>query len=131
MITYNISELNGGSSLNEAILYFLKSSGLEEAIKEIVKNAVNESSTQPEAAKANENSEYYTRSELCQLAHITETTLWRLEKAGIIRKIKLGRKNLYSRLDVDALLGSGGFHFLLKNQGKAGRVDKKRKEVRK
>ena len=123
--------MNGGSSLNEAILYFLKSSGLEEAIKEIVKNAVNESSTQPEAAKASENSEYYTRSELCQLAHITETTLWRLEKAGIIRKIKLGRKNLYSRLDVDALLGSGGFHFPPKNQGKAGRVDKKRKEVKK
>lgn len=121
----NTSELNGGSSLAEAILYFLKSSGLEDAIKDIVKNAVHESSTQPEAAKANEDSAYYTRSELCQLAHITETTLWRLEKEGVIRKIKFGRKNLYSRLDVDALLGSGGFHFPLKGQRKAGRTSKK------
>ena len=29
-----ITELNGGSSLAEAILYFLKSSGLEDAIKD-------------------------------------------------------------------------------------------------
>ena len=52
--------------------------------------------------------EYYTKSELCQLLHITETTLWRLENKGVIRKIKMGRKNLYLRSEIDAFIASGG-----------------------
>lgn len=116
-------QLNSNSSLADVILVFLRASGLQERIAQIVKEAVSDS-LQP-SQKPFENSEdsaYYTRAELCQLAHITESTLWRLEKAGIIKKIKLGRKNLYSRLDVEALLGSGGFRIPAK---------KKRKEVAK
>ena len=127
----NNHAINNNSSLADLMTYLIEASGLKERIAEIVKDAVSANLPSPQQQDNAEDSAYYTRSELCQLAHITETTLWRLEKASIIRKIKLGRKNLYSRLDVDALLGSSGFHFPLKNQGKAGRVDKKRKEVKK
>ncbi len=108
--------------------YFIEASGLQERIAEIVKDAI--AASLPSSQKQQDNSEdsaYHTRSELCQLAHITETTLWRLEREGVIKKIKFGRKNLYSRLDVDALLGSGGFHFPPKSENpqKAGRKAKK------
>ena len=73
-----------------------------------------------------DNDGFYNRDELCSLLHIAYPTLWRIEKAGILQSQKVGRKNLYSRLDVDALLGSGGFHFPPKNPNpkKAGRKAK-------
>ena len=119
--------INNNSSLADFMTYFIEASGLQERIAEIVKDAI--AASLPSSQKQQDNSEdssYYTRSELCQLAHITETTLWRLEKEGVIKKIKFGRKNLYSRLDVDALLGSGGFHIPPKNPNpkKAGRKAK-------
>ena len=89
--------------------FFIDASGLEERIVAIIKEAISGNLPSPQKLEYKDDSPYFTRSELCQLAHITETTLWRLEKEGIIKKIKLGRKNLYSRLDVEALLGSGGF----------------------
>ena len=111
--------LNGNSSLNELVVELLKASGLVEAVQNIVREALAEK--HPVNEKKNEDGNpYYTRSELLRLAHLTETTLYRLEKAGVIKKIKLGRKNLYSRLEVDALLGSGGFHFPTKKE-KEGR----------
>lgn len=125
----NNHAINNNSSLADLMTYLIEASGLEERIAEIVKDAVAANLSSPQKQQDNtEDSAYYTRSELCQLAHITETTLWRLEKEGVIKKIKFGRKNLYSRLDVDALLGSGGFHFPPKSQTpqKAGRKSKKK-----
>ena len=125
----NNHAINNNSSLADFITYLLEASGLKEKIAEIVKDAVAANLPSPKKQQDNtEDSAYYTRSELCQLAHITETTLWRLEREGVIKKIKFGRKNLYSRLDVDALLGSGGFHFPPKSENpkKAGRKAKKK-----
>ena len=106
--------------------FFIDASGLEERIVAIIKEAISANLPSPQKLEDKDDSPYFTRSELCQLAHITETTLWRLEREGVIKKIKFGRKNLYSRLDVDALLGSGGFHFPPKNPNpkKAGRKAK-------
>lgn len=115
----SLEKLNANSSLAEAVIAFLRTSGLIEKIEKIVKEAVADC-LQP-SQKPIENTEgsaYYTRAELCQLAHITESTLWRLERAGIIKKIKLGRKNLYPRIEVEALLGSGGFTKPQKKPGK-------------
>lgn len=53
---------------------------------------------------------YYDRSELCKLAHISSTTLWRMEKEGLVEKRKFGRKNLYLRADIDRLLATGKLH---------------------
>ena len=50
------------------------------------------------------STEYYTRDELCTRLHITYTTLWRMEKRGDIQAHKIGRRNLYSKQEVDALI---------------------------
>ena len=52
-------------------------------------------------------SEYYSRDELCHLAHISSSTLWRMEQDGLIKKRKFGRKNLYLKSEIDALLQEG------------------------
>lgn len=107
------------TTLQDFVCGLFYSSGIPELIEKIVRQAMAENTHPvPEPRKSNDDSAYFTRSEVCQMARITETTLWRLEKAGVIKKVKLGRKNLYSRLDVEALLGSGGF---TKPQKKSGR----------
>ena len=35
-----------------------------------------------------------------RLLHITYTTLWRKENEGVIKKHKMGRRNLYSKKEV-------------------------------
>ena len=40
-------------------------------------------------------------------AHISPSTLWRMEEDGIIQKLKFGRRNLYSKAEVDNLIISG------------------------
>ncbi len=107
----SLFSFNGNSSLNELVIGFLRSSGLVDAIKEIVREALADVSPSDAPVSNDDGNPYYTRAELLRLAHLSEPTLYRLEKAGIVKKIKLGRKNLYSRLEVDALLGSGGFHY--------------------
>ena len=53
-----------------------------------------------------EEGEWLTREEVCDMLHITYTTLWRKENEGVIRKHKMGRRNLYSKKEVDALFAS-------------------------
>ncbi len=53
-----------------------------------------------------DKSEWLTREEVCDMLHITYTTLWRKENEGLIKKHKMGRRNLYSKREVDALFCS-------------------------
>ena len=50
--------------------------------------------------------EYYTRDQVCERLHITYTTLWRMQKEGIIIVHKLGGRNLYSKKEISSLLKS-------------------------
>nr|WP_297102907.1 helix-turn-helix domain-containing protein [uncultured Prevotella sp.] len=50
---------------------------------------------------------FYDRDEICDLLHIAYPTLWRIEKSGILKSQKVGRKNLYSKHDVNLLIKSG------------------------
>ncbi len=52
---------------------------------------------------SHEEDEWLTREEVCNKLHITYTTLWRKENEGIIKKHKMGRRNYYSKKEVDAL----------------------------
>lgn len=47
------------------------------------------------------------RSEVCGKLHISFPTLWRIEKAGLLEGVKVGRRKLYSKQDVSRLLESG------------------------
>ena len=50
---------------------------------------------------------YYDRDELCDFLHISYPTLWRIEQAKNIKKQKIGKKNLYSKAEVNLLVKSG------------------------
>ena len=50
---------------------------------------------------------YYDRDELCGQLHISFPTLWRIEKAGLLKGVKVGRRKLYARQEVHMLIASG------------------------
>ena len=53
---------------------------------------------------SSEEGEWITRDEVCDMLHITFTTLWRMERSGQIKKHKIGRRNLYDKKEVNTLL---------------------------
>ena len=55
---------------------------------------------------SNDEGEWLTREEVCDKLHITFTTLWRKENEGVIKKHKIGRRNLYSKREVEELFFS-------------------------
>ena len=54
-----------------------------------------------------EDEGFYDRDEICNLLHIAYPTLWRIEQSGILKSQEVGRKNLYSKQDVNLLIKSG------------------------
>ena len=80
----------------------LQKEDLKEAIAEVLETMVGKNLLKDPTPA--ESTEYYTRDELCTRLHITYTTLWRMEKRGDIQAHKIGRRNLYSKQEVDALI---------------------------
>ena len=83
----------------------LQKEDLKEAIAEVLETMVGKNLLKDPTPA--ESTEYYTRDELCARLHITYTTLWRMEKRGDIQAHKIGRRNLYSKQEVDALISNG------------------------
>ena len=83
----------------------LQKEDLEEIVVGIVEKIVGKN--QQSVLSTEESDEYYTLDQVCERLHITYTTLWRLEKRGIISANKIGRRNLYSKNAVDKLIKSG------------------------
>ena len=81
--------------------------GLEQAIKDAVAQAMEAWLPKVEVHATEPDSEYYTRDELCHMAHISPTTLWRMEQDGLVKKRKFGKKNLYLKSEIDVLLQEG------------------------
>lgn len=80
----------------------LQKEDLKEVIAEVLETMVGKNLLKEPVSAA--STEYYTRDELCTRLHITYTTLWRIEKRGDIQAHKIGRRNLYSKQEVDALI---------------------------
>ena len=83
----------------------LQKDDLKEAIAEVLETVVCKNLLAEQKSK--DDAEYLTRDELCARLHITYTTLWRMEKRGGIHVHKIGRRNLYSKEEVDALITQG------------------------
>jgi excisionase family DNA binding protein len=83
----------------------LQKDDLKEAIAEVLETMVGKNLLAEQKPK--DDAEYLTRDELCTRLHITYTTLWRMEKRGEIHVHKIGRRNLYSKEEVDALITQG------------------------
>lgn len=81
--------------------------GLEQAIKDAIAQAIEAKTPVKEVKESKQQSEYYTRDELCHLAHISASTLWRMEKDKLVPKLKFGKTNLYSKKVIDELLATG------------------------
>lgn len=81
--------------------------GLEQAIKDAIAQAIEAKTPVKEVEESKQQSEYYTRDELCHLAHISASTLWRMEKDKLVPKLKFGKTNLYSKKVIDELLATG------------------------
>ena len=83
----------------------LQKDDLKEAIAEVLETMVGKNLLAEQKSK--DDAEYLTRDELCARLHITYTTLWRMERRGEIHVHKIGRRNLYSKEEVDALITQG------------------------
>ena len=82
----------------------------EEQLAEVVYAAVNRCLDErkvEESVSKPDNEGFYDRDEICNLLHIAYPTLWRIEKSGILKSQKVGRKNLYSKQEVNILIKSG------------------------
>ena len=82
----------------------------EEQFEEILYRTVNRCLDEKNIGNLVEKPEdegFYDRDEICDLLHIAYPTLWRIEKSGILKSQKVGRKNLYSKQDVNLLIKSG------------------------
>lgn len=75
---------------------------LKQVVTEIVEKVCARRRLSEKTSKG--DGEWMTRGEVCDILHITYTTLWRKEKDGLIQKHKIGRRNLYCKKEVEALL---------------------------
>ena len=78
----------------------------EDLIYRTVSRCLNEKNIGSMPEKSDDEG-FYDRDEICDLLHIKYPTLWRIEKSGILKKQKVGRKNLYSKHDANLLIKSG------------------------
>ena len=85
----------------------LNENQLEDVIYKTVSRCLEERIVNSLVNSQSDNDGFYNRDELCSLLHIAYPTLWRIEKAGIMQSQKVGRKNLYSKQEVNQLIKSG------------------------
>ncbi len=87
----------------------LNENQLEDVIYKTVSRCLDERIVNSLMNGQSDNDGFYNRDELCSLLHIAYPTLWRIEKSGILKCQKVGRKNLYSKQEVNMLIKSGSF----------------------
>lgn len=85
----------------------LNENQLEDVIYKTVSRCLDERIVNSLVNSQSDNDGFYNRDELCSLLHIAYPTLWRIEKAGILQSQKVGRKNLYSKQEVNQLIKYG------------------------
>lgn len=79
----------------------------QDAIYRVVSRCLDERNIDMMINSSNNEKGFYSRDELCDLLHIAYPTLWRIEKSGLLKSQKVGRKNLYFKQEVDQLVKSG------------------------
>lgn len=80
----------------------------KEQFAEIIYNTVNrcleERNFVAMAHTSTEDEDYCTREELCKYLHVSPSTINRRQKDGVLKLVKSGRKNLYSKKEVNEAL---------------------------
>lgn len=92
-----LSEL---SNLDANVCVSITLSDLREFFASVVAEA--------EASKPSEEEKYLSADEVAKELQVTKPTLWRWNKNCYLQPVKIGRKLLYRKSDVDALLEREG-----------------------
>ena len=74
-------------------LISLNVDGIQEAVRQAIREEIGKQVKNMVIQTEPVQPEYYERKQLCELAHISPSTLWRMEEDGIIQKLKFGRRN--------------------------------------
>lgn len=75
-------------------------------LKEAINQVLDERSYTTAKVEA-QKQEFINRAELCKLLGVSTVTLWRMEHEGRIIPTKVGRKNMYNKAEVVALIQAG------------------------
>lgn len=86
--------------MRDDLIVTLSKSELKDLIFDVFKDALR---SEREAQEAKQNEVYLTREETINLLKISEVTLWKIDKKGLLDKKKIGRKVLYAKSSVLAL----------------------------
>jgi ribosomal protein L24 len=78
---------------------------LRSLIVEAVSSVMENHQTPPSPRE--ENEAYLTREQTAAALHVSKLTLRNHEKRGILKPHRIGRRVLYSRTEIDAVLAAG------------------------
>lgn len=78
---------------------------LRKIVADTVRQVINQAKAEAEAAKEMAT---LTREEVTKLLNVTKPTLWRWEKEGYLIPKKVGKRVLYLRSEVEAMVRKGG-----------------------
>ena len=84
-------------------IYQLEAEDLEQLITRAVSNAMERYTPNATPATAVNGGDLMTAAEVCEHLHVTAATLHNWDKKRYLQKVKVGRRVLYHRSDVEAL----------------------------
>lgn len=77
-------------------------------LRTITNELIQETKSELENAIHEEKAETYpTRSEVCEILNVNQSTLWRWKNKGYLMPIEVGGKHLYKMSDVKRILNRG------------------------
>lgn len=76
-------------------------------LRELMNEWCNEREAQREAeSQSIENDQRVTKGEAKKALNVTDATLWRWAKSGYLVPIKVGRRSVYRKSDIDRILNT-------------------------
>lgn len=88
---------------NHGVIYQVQGEELERLITRAVTNAMERYTANVTPVPAVNGGDLMTAAEVCEHLHVTAATLHNWDKKRYLQKVKVGRRVLYHRSDVEAL----------------------------
>ena len=95
--------------INTVVLFSIPIRELKEIMGEVVEEKLKEFSPQVVPTNPHQK-EYLTRKEVCELLHISLSTLWHYTKYGKLERYRIGGRILYRSEDVRNAVINKGVH---------------------
>lgn len=98
------------SNTQPKVIYQLEAEDLERIITRAVSDAMERYTSNVTPAPALKDDDIMSVDEVCSLLHVTPATLNNWHRAKYLTKVKVGRRVLYRRCDVEALAAQTNKH---------------------